>query len=136
MSRVAVITVMPFVLALVSCSDDLTGPSAVQGAAWRLQSMQATGSEVVRIENPDRFTATFQADGTLDVIADCNQCGGTYAVEGDTLDVRPLACTKVACATAPLDTRYVQLLGAATTLDAESDELTLRSAAGVLRFSR
>jgi hypothetical protein len=48
--------------------------------------------------------------------------------------VSPLACTRVFCPSAPFDTEYVRLAGAATTMERRDDVLILRSPAGVLRF--
>ncbi len=70
-------------LVLASCAESVTGPSDLQGGAWRLASMETeTGGRFVP-DDPGRFTVEFDADGTVGVRADCNGCGGSYTLDGD-----------------------------------------------------
>ena len=121
-------------LGLVSCSGDVTGPSDLQGPAWRLESMETASGTFVPADR-DRFTVEFRADGTIGVIADCNQCGGAYSVDGDRLTVGPLACTLIACPTAE-GQRFAALLDGTTSVDADENELEIESADGTLEFTR
>jgi hypothetical protein len=47
-----------------------------------------------------------------------------------------MACTRAYCASAPLDTQYVDLTGAAIGYAVSGDSLELRSAKGTLQFRR
>ena len=68
---------LALLLGLAACGDDtMTGPSAVQGGVWKLQTIQRGSSAAVNVSQSDRYTIEFLASGQLDVKADCNSCGG------------------------------------------------------------
>ena len=79
------VLVVAAALPLLSCSEEVTGPSDVVGTVWRLESMQRTGAARFVPDDPSRFTIEFKADGSLAVRADCNGCGGSYTLNGGTL---------------------------------------------------
>jgi heat shock protein HslJ len=85
--------------------------------------------------DPSRFTIEFKTDGTIGVRADCNQCGGSYSVSGDTLTVGPLVCTLIACPTGE-GQQFAALLDGSTEVDADGDELEIESADGTLELTR
>lgn len=120
---------------LTSCDEDVVGPSQLQGE-WRLQSLRRADFSVVDIADPARFTARFGEDGRLSVRADCNSCGGTFALEGESLMAGPLACTRAFCPSAPLDTEYVGILDGRSSVDLEDDRLVIRSDRGTVTFVR
>ncbi len=71
-------------------------PSTLVGS-WQWQATQpASGSPLVATD-PTRYTITFQADGSLQVRADCNQVLGTYTVSGNSLMVHLGPSTLAAC---------------------------------------
>jgi heat shock protein HslJ len=87
--------------------DPATGAGAFSGLAgtsWRLvevKSMdQAKGS--TRPDDPDKYTLTFNADGTLAVRLDCNRGMGPWRNEivepgGGSLAIGPLGVTRALC---------------------------------------
>ena len=89
----------------------------------------------VRPDNPDRFTVEFRADGEVGVVADCNQCGGTYSVSGGTLTVPPLACTLIACP-GPEGSQFAGLIDGTSSIERDGDELEIESSEGTLSLSR
>ncbi len=121
-----------------SCSNEtLTSPTSstqLEGT-WRLFQM-TTGSTV---HNEDlaasRFGVTFTT-GRIEARADCNQCTGAATLSGATLTVNALACTRAACVSAPLDTRFSGLLTGALTVRINERLLQLNSSQGELRFER
>jgi heat shock protein HslJ len=121
-------------LGLVSCSEDVTGPSDLQGGVWRLRSMETETGGAFEPSDRSRFTVEFKADGTIGVRADCNQCGGTYSVSGGRLTVGPLVCTLIACPTAQ-GQQFAALLDGNTSVDADGDGLEIESADGTLEFT-
>ena len=82
-----------------------------------------------------RFNVTFATD-RLDAKADCNTCTGPTSLSGSTLTVSALACTRAACASAPIDTRFTSVLNGAVTVRINDRLLQLNSAQGELRFER
>ena len=120
-------------LAAAGCMENATEPSDVLGTTWHLESLQrANGSEVT--PPAGTFTIRFADDGRLEVRADCNVCGGGYTLDGDSVGVGVLACTRAFCASAPFDTDYVTLVESAVRIEREGDTLALRGPAGILRF--
>lgn len=122
-------------LGAAGCSDEVTGPSDLEGGVWRLESMEIEGGAAFAPEDPSRFTVEFNPDGTIGVRADCNQCGGSYTLSGDRLTVGPLACTLVACPT-NRGQEFATLLDGTTSVDADDDELEIESSRGSLAFTR
>jgi heat shock protein HslJ len=133
-------------LALAACGGGSTptpgtppgdaSPVDFTGATWHLQSLQRAGGALVVVEAPLLFTLRLEATtGQASVHADCNSCGGRYALDGSRLEVSPLACTLLACQGA-LDGDYLALLGGATRASSETGGLVLASDRGTLRFTR
>ena len=125
-------------ISIASCSKDtLTSPtsSTELDGTWRLFQM-TTGSTVHNEDlSAGRFGVTF-ATGRVEAKADCNQCTGAATLSGSTLTVNALACTRAACASAPLDTRFSGLLSGALTVRLNNRLLQLNSVQGELRFER
>jgi heat shock protein HslJ len=82
-----------------------------------------------------RFSVTFTG-ADLQLKADCNTCTGTTTLSGATLTVTPLACTRAACGSAPVDTRFTNLVGGTQTVRLNNRLLQLNSDRGELRFER
>jgi heat shock protein HslJ len=123
--------VLAAALPLLSCSEGVTSPSDLEDGPWRLESMQVAGEPRFEPEDPDRFTAEFEPDGTIGVRADCNQCGGTYSVGDGTLRVTPMACTLIACPT-PRGQEFAGLLQGTSVVGREGDRLAITSSRGTL----
>ena len=85
--------------------------------------------------DPSRFTVEFNADGTLGVTADCNQCGGSYTLNGGNLTVGPLVCTLIACPT-NRGQEFASLIDGTTSLELEDGELEIESSDGTLVLTR
>jgi len=121
-----------------SCSDGPTAPNPAdyQNVDWRLVTLQRPDSTIVSAPAGVTLTARFDDDGTLAVRADCNSCRARYTLSGAALSVSPMACTLIACPSAPLDGEYARILSTATALEMEGSNLALRSPEGTLRFRR
>jgi heat shock protein HslJ len=127
--------VVAAVLPLLSCSNDVTSPSELQGA-WRLRSMTITGGAAFEPDDPGRFTIEFHPDGRIGVVADCNQCGGSFSLEDDDLTVTPMACTLVACPT-PRGEQFLSLIQGRSEVDTDGEaELEIESDRGSLELTR
>jgi heat shock protein HslJ len=71
----------------------------------------------------------------VEVVADCNSCGGAFSVGEDTLTVPELTCTLVACQT-PYGGQFQTLLEGTNEVDRDGDVLTIASSEGRLRLVR
>ena len=151
MYRMSVATVALLIVGCATaCTRSITSPSAdptpagpapvpitITETIWKLRSFQPSGSTNVAVPNADSFTLEFRADGKMSVRADCNRCGGTYVVAGETLVLGSnAACTRAFCSSAPVDQQYVRTLAGATITQTAGDTLKAVSPAGVLTFGR
>lgn len=118
-------------LAVLSCSDEVTGPSDLQGGPWKLESMEVAGAARFVPEDPNRFTVEFHSDGRIGVVADCNQCGGGYTASGGILNVPALACTLIACP-GPEGGQFAGLIEGMSSIERDGDELLIESSEGRL----
>jgi len=118
------------------CGDDvLTGPSAVMGGVWKLQSLE-TPVLFVPIGRPENYTVEFRDAGALAVKADCNSCSGTYTISGSALTIGALACTRAFCGEASLDTAFLAVLTNATSFGVTGPELKIFSSKGTARLNQ
>jgi len=114
-------------------SGQITGQAALAlVGSWKLTLLEKAGEAPVPVANPERFVASFGGDGRVNLVADCNRCSSAYEAAAGTLSVGPMACTRAACVSAPLDTDFAGLVSGATTWEVSSSRLTLRSAKGRL----
>jgi len=103
---------------------------------WTLQSLQPAGDAEQTRPAGATYTLTF-AEGRLSTRADCNTCGGTFSLTGQTLTAGPaLACTRAACPTMAFESVYTGLLGGDSNVTLSDGALVLSSTRGVLRFTR
>ena len=121
-------------LAGYGCSDDPAAPTmVVQGVTWKLEAIERTGSAPIAIANPELYTLVFEADGRLNVRADCNTCNGRYTLNGRSLSTSQIACTRVFCGTA-IDVTYATALGEVRTVTVNGSQLLLEGSGLTLRF--
>ena len=99
-------------------------------------SIQPAGQPEQATPSSASYIVTF-ADGRLSTRADCNSCGGTFALSGQTLTAGPaLACTRAACPTMEFEMKYTSLLSGDSTVALSDKGLLLSSGRGMLRFTR
>ena len=119
---------------LASPSATIT-PGQLSGT-WTLVSIRPAGQTEQATPVGAAYALTF-ADGRLSVRADCNTCGGEFALSGQTLTAGPaLACTRAACPTMEFESVYTRLLSGEGTVTLSDSTLLLSSPRGVLRFVR
>jgi len=94
----------------VGCDESPTGPTELVDITWKLESVARVGSALVTVPNPEQFTIRFETNGAASVRADCNSCSGRYVLDGASISIQTLACTRVACPTPGLDQLYTSAL--------------------------
>ncbi len=122
--------------ATLGCDDNVVGPSDVVAHVWQLVALEQEGSSPVVVPDPSRYTLRLEQDGRVAVRSDCNSCGGSYAIAGTSLTIAPLACTRVFCGEASLDSAFTRALEGTTTVAAGASEMTISGNGRVLRFRR
>jgi heat shock protein HslJ len=141
MSRQLVVAMLA--AAVAGCSERAV-PTAPENASlasqlagtWTLFSIQPSGAVEQPTPNGAEYNLTF-GNGRLSARADCNTCGGTFTVSGQTMTAGPaLACTRAACPTMAFENMYTTMLAGDSTVTVSDRVLMLTSARGVLRFTR
>ena len=136
---------LSFVAVSLGCSGStatLTSPSSLDLTApqlpgtWNLVSIRPAGEAEQAKPSGATYSLTL-VDGRLSTRADCNTCGGTYTLNGQTLMAAPsMACTRAACPTMAFENIYMKLLGGESAVSLSGSTLELTSPRGVLRFAR
>jgi heat shock protein HslJ len=133
----------------IGCSESSSAPTSPSSAigeqaltadqfagTWKLQSIQPSGQAEQATPAGASYTLIFTND-RVSTRVDCNTCGGTFVLSGQTLTVEPaLACTRAACPTMAFEHAYTELLAGESTLTLSGNTLVLSSARGALRFVR
>jgi heat shock protein HslJ len=111
-------------------------PSDLIGDTWRLVSIVETGTTPVTVDDPSKYTLEFLENGRLNVKSDCNTCGGPYSLSGSSIEIGPVACTRVFCGDTSRDAAFTSALDKARSASLDDDELTLTGAGVRLTFVR
>jgi heat shock protein HslJ len=98
------------VLTLADDAGVLRFAPSLTGVVWQWQGFQSgDGTEIVP-DDPSRYSVEFFADGTLAAQVDCNSGSGSYTVDGDQIDIAPMATTRMACPEDSLDAEFARYL--------------------------
>ena len=110
---IALLVCLVVVLLLAACASTKTSTptNSITGIVWQWLSVtNQTTSETTTVPTPKSYTITFNADGTLEGKADCNNFSGTYSQENG-FTIKLGASTLIYCGDASLDQQYLTLLG-------------------------
>lgn len=105
---------------------------------WELTELQTGPNSSATPDDPTRYTISFNDDGTVSIVADCNVASGTYTVDGSTIDIEVGPMTLVACPEGSLSDQWVNDLGEAVSFsmnDAGELVLNLPADAGFIRLA-
>ena len=100
------------VLLLAACTQAVTPApeDSIQDIVWQWVSVtNKTTEEVTTVTNPENYSITFNADGTLEGKADCNNFNGTYSQESG-FSIKIGASTMAYCGDTSMDQQYLTLL--------------------------
>jgi heat shock protein HslJ len=114
---------------------EVVEPLSLTGTEWTAVSVNTGTGAVSGLVGGVMITATFDEDGNVSGSAGCNSFSGTYTVDGDTIELGPLASTKKACAEDVMtqEAAFLAAMGNATTLTIDGDRLELRDDDGALQ---
>ena len=108
---VTLLATLGIVLLVAACGSAATPTpaSTIQGIVWQWVSVtdQSTG-EMTTVPDPENYTITFNANGTLNGQADCTTFNGTYSQENGLTILG--ASTTGLCGGGSLDQQYLTLL--------------------------
>jgi heat shock protein HslJ len=115
---------------------DVIEPVALTGTEWTAVGINNGAEAIVSTQAGVTVTATFGSDGTVSGSAGCNTYSGSYTVDGDAIEIGPLASTQKACEPTDLMTQEAAFLAAmenATTYSIDGSILELRDDSGALQ---
>jgi heat shock protein HslJ len=134
---VMLIATLIIVLLLAACTQAATPTpdDSIQNIVWEWESAtnKITG-EVTTVTNPENYSITFNADGTLVGKADCNNFNGTYSQENG-FTIKISSSTMAYCGDTSLDQQYLSLLSSVAAGGTDgSGGLALETAGGEQRM--
>jgi heat shock protein HslJ len=113
-------------------ADEITG---IQWQWAQLTETEPAAQSVV--PDPENYVLILNADGSVNLKADCNMVRWTYTLEGDVLTFNTLGPSTLAfCGEDSLDTKFLEMLGKGGTVSLEDGRLvlTLSENAGTMVF--
>ncbi len=84
--------------------------SELVGATWQWIGGQDATAAPYPVADPQQYTLTFNDDGTLFVVADCNTSRGTFELSGDQLTIALGATTLMACEPGSMSDQFLAQL--------------------------
>jgi heat shock protein HslJ len=92
--------------------------------------------ETFNVETPESYQVTFNGDGAVAIMADCNNAAGTYTDQDGALTIAVGPMTAAACPEGSRSDQFVQMLSSAANYFMVDDQLyiNLMDDAGVLRL--
>ena len=116
-------------------SED-SGTGALVGVVWKWENFLESNDNTIIVDDPDKYTLEFLADGTVRVKADCNNGSGSYMVEGSQLTINLQAMTLAMCPPDSLSDQYIKYLGEVVSyvFDGGNLALALRYDTGIMTF--
>ena len=106
---VSLITVI--LLAACKSAATPTPSNTITGIVWQWVSVtNQTTNQKTTVPNPQNYTISFNADGTLTGKADCNDFTGSYS-QANGFSIKISTSTQAFCGEGSLDQQYLTLLG-------------------------
>lgn len=89
-----------------------TGDALLTETLWSWKETVMRGNRRIAPDAPDRYTLLFQPGGVVSVRADCNRGSASYALNGASLSLGPIALTRAMCPPGSRDTEFLAELAA------------------------
>ncbi len=99
----------------------------LENTSWQLKTIFGYNNSEYIPEDPSNYLLRFRLDNRLQIEADCNQAGATWAVEGGTISLTKLVTTRKLCIQPSLYNRYIMNLNRTTTFELMNNRLILRT---------
>lgn len=100
----------------------------LENTSWQLVAIHGFNDSVFTPRNPQSYLLRFRLENRLQIEADCNQAGASWALDGESLSVTGLVTTRKLCVAPSLFNRYIMNLERATSLSLRGETLIVRTA--------
>ena len=127
---------------IAACSTGGASPSAAGSTLegtwqWTASTETQPAAQAV-VPDPENYTITFEADGTFEGKADCNQIAGTWTSSGSNLTITVGPSTLAMCPEESQGDLYVTYLGQVASYAISGTDLTMTFAddAGTMTFTK
>lgn len=114
-------------------------PAELAGKWYWLAYEDTAGQNNIKVADPSLYTITFQADGTVEIQADCNSAGSVATIEGNNISLAAGPTTLAECAPGSLYNQYLAKLADVATFVFDQEGhlvLNLKIDAGNIVFGR
>ena len=112
------------VLDLMADGGQLFFAPSLAGVVWEWVAFEGGDGNVVTAADPSRYTIEFLGDGTVQVLADCNQGTATATIDAPGIDLT-VATTKMACPGDSQDADFLRYLDEAVSYVIRDGRLAL-----------
>jgi len=100
---------LSMVLLLSAACSSTSNTETLVGQTWQWVHF-TDPMQSFDVLNPEKYTISFQEDGTVNIVADCNNASGTYTVDDSNLTIELGPMTMVACPPDSLSDDYLKNL--------------------------
>lgn len=104
---------------------------------WFFVSLAPASGNTVSPSDPDRYSVTFNANGTISTVSDCNTASGTYTLRRENLTVDFTSGTTENCGSNSLSGVFIDAVEDAGSYQVDGDRLIINlKSGGTLRLTR
>ncbi|MFT4863182.1 MAG: heat shock protein HslJ [Pseudohongiellaceae bacterium] len=112
--------------AAVSISQAAEVP-VLENTNWQLVKMTVLGGYEFAPEDPGKYYINFRSDNRLTGTSDCNDIGGSWFQDGESLRFEPFAPSRRLCAPGSLHNNFALLMRDVKSLEIRGDYLLLKT---------
>ena len=135
---IIVVSLLIVIAIATACSSQQAGADIID-ITWQWAALfeNEPASQSV-VPTPENYTIILNADGTLNIQADCNMVSGSYTLEGNSLTLGLGPSTMAFCGEQSLDMMFTELLNSVESYTIENNQmvLILKNNAGKMIFNK
>ena len=116
-----------FAYSFLALGSSAAQENLLENTSWQLKTIFGFNNSEYKPEDPSNYLLRFRLDNRLQIEADCNQAGATWATEGETISLTKLVTTRKLCIQPSLYNRYIMNLNRTVTFELMDNRLILRT---------
>jgi heat shock protein HslJ len=99
----------------------------LENTNWQLVKMTVLGGYVFEPAEPSKYVVNFRTDNRLTGTSDCNDIGGSWFQDSESLRFEPFAPSRRLCPPGSLHNNFALLMGDVQSLELRSGHLLLKT---------